>query len=225
LRGEYVRAAELAREAVARWREDGYVWGIAQGLGTVAAALCEAGDQEQAALLYEESLAHWLDCDIGRGVAGTIAGIAGVARSRGQLEQAARLLGAAWGHCERLGVRFLAHHLYAERVLASVRARMDAAVFQAAWDAGQPLSLVEAVAEARSALASTPVKSRSSDGLTAREREVLRLLTAGHPDREIAAMLSISPRTVQSHVAGLFAKLGVNTRAEAAAISVRRGFV
>jgi DNA-binding CsgD family transcriptional regulator len=119
----------------------------------------------------------------------------------------------------------MAHHLYVERVRASVRARLDAAVFEIAWDAGNALSLTEAAAEARSVLASTPVKTSLSDGLTAREREVLRLLTAGHPDREIAAMLSISPRTVQSHVAGLFAKLGVNTRAEAAAHAVRRGIV
>jgi DNA-binding CsgD family transcriptional regulator len=61
--------------------------------------------------------------------------------------------------------------------------------------------------------------------LTPREREVLQLLAAGHPDREIADALSISPRTVQTHVASLFAKLNASTRAEAAVIAVRRGLV
>jgi DNA-binding CsgD family transcriptional regulator len=61
--------------------------------------------------------------------------------------------------------------------------------------------------------------------LTARELDVLRLLADGLPDREIAVRLSISPRTVQTHVAGLFAKLDASSRAEAAALAVRRGLV
>ncbi len=49
-----------------------------------------------------------------------------------------------------------------------------------------------------------------------REREVLRLLSEGMTDREIAAGLAISPRTVESHVGSLLRKLGVRNRAEAA---------
>jgi DNA-binding NarL/FixJ family response regulator len=55
--------------------------------------------------------------------------------------------------------------------------------------------------------------------------DVLRLLADGHSDREIAEALFIGPRTVQTHVANLFVKLGVNARAEAAAVAVRRGLV
>jgi DNA-binding NarL/FixJ family response regulator len=53
----------------------------------------------------------------------------------------------------------------------------------------------------------------------------LRLLAAGQTDREIAAALFVSPRTVQSHVANVFGKLGVGSRAEAAVIAVRMGLV
>jgi DNA-binding NarL/FixJ family response regulator len=59
--------------------------------------------------------------------------------------------------------------------------------------------------------------------LTPREHEVLRLLVEGRTDREIAAALSIGSRTAQTHVANLFNKLGVNSRAECAAVAVRRG--
>ncbi len=60
-------------------------------------------------------------------------------------------------------------------------------------------------------------------GLTPREHEVLRLLVQGRTDREIAAALSIGQRTAQTHVANLFNKLGVNSRAECTAVAVRRG--
>ena len=72
--------------------------------------------------------------------------------------------------------------------------------------------------------AATPARATTSL-LTPREDDVLRLLVEGQSDREIAAALFIGPRTVQTHVANLFAKLDVNTRAEAAAVAVRRGLV
>jgi DNA-binding NarL/FixJ family response regulator len=52
--------------------------------------------------------------------------------------------------------------------------------------------------------------------LSAREREVLHLLSEGMTDREIAGALAISPRTVESHVSSVLHKLGVRNRAEAA---------
>ena len=52
--------------------------------------------------------------------------------------------------------------------------------------------------------------------LSARERDVLRLLAEGMTDRDIATALAISPRTVESHVSSVLRKLGVRNRAEAA---------
>jgi DNA-binding NarL/FixJ family response regulator len=54
------------------------------------------------------------------------------------------------------------------------------------------------------------------DGLTDRETTVLRLLAEGLTDREIADALTISPRTVETHVSHVIHKLGVRNRAEAA---------
>jgi two-component system, NarL family, response regulator DevR len=52
--------------------------------------------------------------------------------------------------------------------------------------------------------------------LSSREQDVLRLLAEGMTDREIATALTISPRTVESHVSSVLRKLGVRNRAEAA---------
>ncbi|WP_272951801.1 helix-turn-helix transcriptional regulator [Streptomyces xinghaiensis] len=58
-------------------------------------------------------------------------------------------------------------------------------------------------------------------GLTPRERDVLRLVTAGHSNRAIAGELFISPKTVSVHVSNILAKLGVSGRGEAAAFAHR----
>ncbi len=230
LRDDPAQAATLADEAVNGWREMGYLWGIAQALGTSAAAASERGDQVHAARLYEETLSLWLDSDDGRGMAGALAGIAGVANHRGQFEAAARLLGAAWGIADALGVRYLAHHVHAERVLAATRAHLTEDAFDIAWSQGWALPLEQAVVEARRVLA-LPAPLRPSAGsaplrlLSPREIDVLRLLVAGHSDREIGAALQVSPRTVQTHVASLFAKFGVDSRVEVTALAVRRGLV
>jgi len=60
-------------------------------------------------------------------------------------------------------------------------------------------------------------------GLTDREVEVLRLLAAGHSNREIAAELFIATKTASVHVSNILAKLGVSSRTEAAAMAHAQG--
>jgi DNA-binding NarL/FixJ family response regulator len=63
------------------------------------------------------------------------------------------------------------------------------------------------------------------EGLTARELEVLGLVADGHSNRSIAAQLVISEATVARHVANLFAKLAVHSRAQAARLAAERGLL
>jgi NarL family two-component system response regulator LiaR len=63
------------------------------------------------------------------------------------------------------------------------------------------------------------------DALTARETEVLRLLAQGHPNKEIARSLNIGEQTVKSHVSSILAKLGMQSRTQAALHAVRLGLL
>jgi DNA-binding NarL/FixJ family response regulator len=69
---------------------------------------------------------------------------------------------------------------------------------------------------ARGARSQGPASGVIEGMLSSRERDVLRLLAEGMTDREIAAALTISSRTVESHVSSVLRKLGVRNRAEAA---------
>jgi DNA-binding NarL/FixJ family response regulator len=62
-------------------------------------------------------------------------------------------------------------------------------------------------------------------GLTGREREVLQLLAEGKIIKEIAAVLNVSPRTVEFHKNNIVAKTGLRTTAELARYAVRQGLV
>ena len=121
------------------------------------------------------------------------------------------------------------------------RARLALARVQA--DGGSPLALTSARAardalerlgarrdadEAAALLRELGVAGRTAvrgdrDELTVREREVLRLIASGLSNAEIAERLVIAPKTAEHHVGRVLAKLGVRSRAEAAAYAVREG--
>ena len=62
-------------------------------------------------------------------------------------------------------------------------------------------------------------------GLTEREAEVLRLVAAGHTNKEVAGALFLSDKTVARHLSNIFTKMGVSTRAAATAFAFEHGIV
>jgi NarL family two-component system response regulator LiaR len=63
------------------------------------------------------------------------------------------------------------------------------------------------------------------DDLTAREREVLRLMVEGLANKQIAQRLGIGEKTIKTHVSRVLAKLGVTDRTQAAVLAIREGLV
>jgi non-specific serine/threonine protein kinase len=226
-RGDDARAQRLAEEALAVQRTLGFAWGAADSLLILARIARTRGDAARAAALARESLGlAWDHRDLLQVVA-ALDHLAILAAEGGTAEPAARLFGAAEGIHDLLGVPpDPGQRADRDRALAAVRTRLGEGA-SAAQAAGRALPLAESVAEAL-ALASLPPDARPPDpagrhGLTPREVEVLGLLAAGHSDREIAEALFVSRHTARNHVASILAKLGVSSRAAAAAHAARDG--
>jgi DNA-binding NarL/FixJ family response regulator len=88
-----------------------------------------------------------------------------------------------------------------------------------------PEAAAALAAQAVSQSASNPDSGAGTNAgepqLTAREREVLQLLAEGRSNREIARMLTVSEKTVKTHVSNVLMKLGVADRTQAALWAVR----
>lgn len=63
------------------------------------------------------------------------------------------------------------------------------------------------------------------DGLTSREIEILKMMAAGMPNKQVAYRLGISEKTVRNHVSNMYEKLHVYDRAQAILYAVRKGLV
>jgi two-component system response regulator NreC len=117
----------------------------------------------------------------------------------------------------RLGVKgFVLKRSTGDELVAAIDCVRAGGVY---WD--------KAVVEhAVSAFAGTPPKDDPGPGaatLTSREREVCRWLAQGHTNSEIAALLSISVRTVQTHRQHIMGKLQISSRAELVSFAMRSG--
>jgi predicted ATPase/DNA-binding CsgD family transcriptional regulator len=239
--GDRARAGELLHEALVVQRAAGdLAVGAAESLAFLGLFAGEQGDLPRSVDLQRESLSLHQGLGSPEDIAVNLANVALLAVATQRPAAAVRLFGAAVGQREAIGNPFkLPERAVYDRAIDAARSVLPEDDFAAAWDAGRARSLAEAAAEAFAALdeigremttgapSSRPASTAPDTfpGLTGRELEVLRLLIEGRSDREIAEALFISPRTAQGHVAHIFTKLNVSTRAAAVATAFRAGLL
>jgi DNA-binding CsgD family transcriptional regulator len=148
-----------------------------------------------------------------------------LAADAGRWQRAAWLLGAAAAVWERTGGRLSGSPLlegYHRRAVDLASAALGAEGYAHLHTSGvdRPLGQIAALATAGvEALPDVPGQRAASadppdDALTGREREIADLVASGLSNREIAARLVISKRTVDAHVNHIFVKLGISSRVQ-----------
>jgi DNA-binding CsgD family transcriptional regulator len=227
--GDFAAARQHLEAAIAlrRGQDSG---SLAASLVNLAAVERDAGDQARAADFYKKGLALRWQRGERKGVAEAVAGLAVLAATSGQADLAVRLFAAADALCVALGTRLsVPERPSRERALTAAQAGLDHAA-EAVREAGRAMSIEDVVALAHQitpaavepvAAASTPAATPA--GLTPRELDVLRLLVDGCSDREIGEALFISHRTAARHIANIYLKLDVASRAAAVAFALRNG--
>jgi DNA-binding CsgD family transcriptional regulator len=215
-----------AEESLAITRALGHAFGSAIALNGLGRLARDRGDDDCAAATFRESLHLWASIGDRETIVQPLAGLAELASVYGQPETAATLAGAVDALAQEAGDFILERCINfagdnrdraSERAAAALGAERCAELCAA----GRALPLEEAVRVAAGVAigvrSASLVSSSTASLLTARERQVLRLVVIGQTDREIASDLYLSLRTVNTHVAHILAKLDVSTRRAAAA--------
>jgi non-specific serine/threonine protein kinase len=223
--GNHELSAVRAEESLALFREVDHAFGIAEALNRLARLARDAGDERREASALQEALQFCASIGDRWTVGGSLAGLGRIAATHRQPDVAARLVGAVDALAQAAGSQYgIYTRENCDSAAAVARAALGEEGFAEAHAAGRTLRLDEAVALA--AAVAIPRDRHGQTGpqptsphpgaLSAREQEVLRLVAQARTDREIAATLFLSQRTVNAHVASILGKLGVANRRAAA---------
>ena len=224
LQGDQERAMTVNSEATVLVRKQGAnLGGHARIPGTLErlgwAALL-GGDQEQAKTWHEENLRLSQKLSNKLMATESLEGLACAVGAKGEAERAAKLFGAAQALREAVGYQQPpSARAVQEPYLVAARSRLEE-TWEAALAEGRAMELEEAVEYALSEeeLSTATLSSSRPEhpaGLTSREIEILGLVAAGMTSAQIAKELFLSPRTVEAHLASIYHKLGVTSRAAA----------
>ncbi|MGW0577444.1 ATP-binding protein [Streptomyces sp. NPDC002920] len=218
------RAEQTGRQAVGAAQAHGERWSRSRALWALGYGAWVRGDHETALERTRAALemARGFSDHIGTGLMLEL--LAWITASRGEHERAAQLMGAVRCVWRDTGTTLAAFGPYlaechAQCEDAVVRALGPAAYEKALAHVGVHHSPGQAIAYALDTDGDTEPAAPASapNTLTRREREVTALVTQGMSNRQIAAALVLSPRTVDGHIDNIRAKLGFNSRARIAA--------
>ena len=227
-----LRAAHaLFRESLSLIRHSGDRVGIARATFSLGLIAIQRKKHLEARDLLAEAVAlsrefgdRYLYC-------GCLALIANLALHGGKVKRALELLGSIHALLQEINSTPPAVvQDIIEEVKQQAQVRLDQADFAAAWAAGQAMTWEQTyelqgmvLSEIGVAAAESPIAYPR--GLTKREVEVLRLLTEGLTNAQIAKNLVVSPYTINAHLRSIYGKLEVSTRAAATRFALEHDIV
>jgi predicted ATPase/DNA-binding CsgD family transcriptional regulator len=215
------RGAGAAAEALALTEQHQAHWSRGYAMWAVAVHRWRAGEHGDAVILLREAIALRLaDHAL---LAFLLEALTWCHSTADDHERAARLLGCTTAVWRQSGARVGGTSPYRavnQQCAEQVRAALGTEAFDTAVTEGAGMGLAETI---RYALDEKPINAvrplaPTSDpgGLTRREHEIAELVARGMNNKDIAAALVISPRTVETHVENILAKLGLTTRTQVA---------
>jgi predicted ATPase/class 3 adenylate cyclase/DNA-binding CsgD family transcriptional regulator len=229
VRGMYRAVAALAGgDLVAARREADEAVTMGTGYYLSAALLARAkvaiaqGQPEQGERDAHDALACAAELEAYQHIPDILECLGTLADHAGSHREAARLFGAAHGIRQRMGaVRYKVWDASHEASVAALRDAMGEQDFDSAWAEGAALSTEVAIAYAQRGRGERKRPTSGWASLTPAERDVVRLVSEGLANNDIATRLFVSPRTVQTHLTHVYTKLGLNSRVQLAQEAAR----
>jgi DNA-binding CsgD family transcriptional regulator len=205
--------------AARRWANDAVPtttgWWLMWALTTRARVAIAQGEPEQGERDGHDALAGAAELEAYLFIPDILECLGTLAGDAGSHREAARLFGAAEAIRQRMGaVRFKVWDAGYEASVAALRDAMGENDFDAAWAEGAALSTEEAIAYAHRRRGQRKRPTSGWASLTPTERDVVRLVSDGLANNDIAARLFVSPRTVQTHLTHVYTKLGLSSRVQ-----------
>jgi DNA-binding CsgD family transcriptional regulator len=205
--------------AARRWADDAVSVAVgchrAMALSARARVAAAEGEPELAERDAREALATAAATDAHLITADALECLGGLAGDAGNHREAARLYGAAETVRKDTGaVRFKIHEDGYATAVGAVGDALGHSDFESAWAEGAAMSMLAAIAYARRGHGGRKRPASGWGALTPTERDVVRLVSEGLANKDIATRLFVSPRTVQSHLTHVYTKLGLTSRVQ-----------
>ena len=118
-------------------------------------------------------------------------------------------------------MRFKVYDAGYEASVVMLRNTLGEMDFESTWAEGVALSTEEAIAYAQRGRGQRKRPTSGWGSLTPTERDVVRLVSDGLGNKDIATRLFVSPRTVQTHLTHVYTKLGLSSRVQLAQEAAR----
>lgn len=190
---------------------------LVMALTTCARIAIAEGKREEAERDAQNALAQIANCEAYLDLPDVLECVAGLAADAGGHQEAATLFGAAEAMRQRIGlVRFVIHETGYQESVLTLREAMGETDFDVAWVEGAALSISEAIEYGQHGVRRHKRPDSGWAALTPAELDVALLVSEGLSNKEIGTRLFISPRTVQTHLTRVYAKLGLTSRVQLA---------